>query len=141
MSVIGAFKPGRDGGWVGEIHTLTINAKVRLVPNDDRRHPDAPAFRLILGWSHIGDAWEEWTRDGRAYLRVHIDDPSFPAEIRAVLLTNEDGALAQLIWRRHKPGRRQVRETIGLDRSRGTHLGPGHREGPPASQEVRPFSP
>src|SRR3546814_17551370 len=47
MSVIGTFTPAKDGGWAGSIHTLTINAKVRLVPNDNRDNENAPVFREI----------------------------------------------------------------------------------------------
>jgi len=46
MAVIGTFTPEKNGGWVGTIRTLTINAKVRLVPNDDRTSNKAPAFRV-----------------------------------------------------------------------------------------------
>jgi uncharacterized protein (DUF736 family) len=56
MSTIGTFTPSKEGGWTGAIHTLTINAKVRLVPNDNREHENAPAFRVFVGKSRIGDA-------------------------------------------------------------------------------------
>ena len=35
---IGVFTLSNDGGWAGSIRTLTIDARVRLVPNDDRTH-------------------------------------------------------------------------------------------------------
>lgn len=58
---IGAFALSHDGGWAGSIRTLTIDAKVRLVPNDDRTHDSAPAFRVLVGNARIGDAWEART--------------------------------------------------------------------------------
>jgi hypothetical protein len=54
MSVIGTFTPAKDGGWTGSIRTLSINAKVRLVPNDNRDNENAPAFRVFVGQSRIG---------------------------------------------------------------------------------------
>jgi uncharacterized protein (DUF736 family) len=65
---IGAFKLARDGGWEGEIRTLTLNAKLRLVPNDDRAQANAPMFRVMLGAVRIGDVWEaRWAPIARTY--------------------------------------------------------------------------
>ncbi len=58
MSVIGTFTPNKEGGWTGIIHTLIMNVKVRLVPNDNRENENAPAFRVFVGKSRIGDAWK-----------------------------------------------------------------------------------
>lgn len=104
MSVIGAFKLARDGGWTGEIRTLAVRAKVRLVPNDNRTNPSAPAFRVMIGWSHIGDAWEARSVGAtpRDYLRVRVDDPALTEPMTAALFTNEDGVSAQLVWSRQR---------------------------------------
>src|SRR3546814_1550727 len=56
--IIGRFKRSKQGGWEGEISTLAIQRQIRLVPNDDRVSDRAPSFRVMLGWRHIGDAWE-----------------------------------------------------------------------------------
>jgi len=68
MSVIGTFTPAKDGGWDGSVQTLTINTKVRLVPNDNRENP-------------------------RVYLCVKLDDASLPEVILAALFEAADGAL------------------------------------------------
>ena len=61
MAQIGSFTLAKDGGWIGSIRTLTIDAKVHLVPNDNRENENAPAFRVFVGQSRIGDAWEaQW---------------------------------------------------------------------------------
>ena len=103
--VIGNFKPSRGGGWEGEIRTLVANARVRFVPNDDRASPDAPAFRVVVGSSRIGDAWEaRWGGDrARGYFRVSLDDPFLSAPLSAALFPDEDGASAQLVWTRPRP--------------------------------------
>ena len=102
MPVIGTFTPAKDGGWVGTIRTLTIDAKVRLVPNDDRTSKKAPAFRVFVGNSRIGGAWEAKTGglSPKDYLRVKLDDPMLPAPINAAIFASERGDTAQLVWSR-----------------------------------------
>jgi uncharacterized protein (DUF736 family) len=58
MAAIGNFTPAKDGDWTGSIRTLVMNTKVRLVPNDNRDNENAPAFRILIGYSYIGDVWE-----------------------------------------------------------------------------------
>lgn len=96
--VIGQFKRTKQGGWEGEIDTLTIHKRrIRLVPNDNRMSDDAPAFRVMLGWNAIGDAWEKKSRSDppRDYVRVEIDDPFHP--LIAALFPNDEGLTAKLI--------------------------------------------
>lgn len=105
MSIIGHFTTAKNGGWTGSIQTLVLNAKVRLVPNDDRDHDNAPAFRVLIGQSRIGDAWEtRAASDERPYLRLRLDDPSFQEPLTAALFPSEDGGSAQLIWNRRRVG-------------------------------------
>ncbi len=102
MAVIGTFTPAKDGGWVGTIRTLTIDAKVRLVPNDDRTSKKAPAFRVFVGNSRIGEAWEAKTGglSPKDYLRVKLDDPMLTEPINAALFASESGDAAQMLWSR-----------------------------------------
>jgi len=104
MSVIGAFTLSRDGGWTGFIRTLTIDAKVRLVPNDNRDRDNAPAFRVFVGNSRIGDAWEARTSgdNPRDYVRVRLDDPSLPEPITVALFPSAEGDKGQLVWNRRR---------------------------------------
>jgi len=105
MAIIGTFTPAKDGGWVGTIRTLTIDAKVRLVPNDDRTSKKAPAFRVLVGNSRIGEAWESKTAglSPKDYLRVRLDDPLLPEPLTAALFQVQDGSIAQLLWNRRRP--------------------------------------
>lgn len=100
--VIGVFKISRSGGWEGEIKTLLASAKVRFVPNDDRVSANAPVFRVMLGSSRIGDAWEaQWGGEHpRSFWRVSLDDPFLPAPISAGLFPEDDNISAQLVWTR-----------------------------------------
>ena len=104
MPMIGTFTPAKDGGRTGSIHALTINAKLRFVPNDNRDNKRAPVFRVFVGHFCIGNAWE--ARSGgespKNYLRVKLDDPSLIEPISAALFPSEDGRTAQLVWKRRR---------------------------------------
>ena len=101
---IGHFTLAKDGGWTGSIRTLTIDAKVRLVPNDDRNGDNAPAFRVLVGNARIGDAWDARTAgdNPRYYLRVRLDEPSLPEPFTAALFPSDEGDRAQLVWNRRR---------------------------------------
>lgn len=95
--IIGRFKRSKQGGWEGEIETLAIKRRIRLVPNDNRVSDDAPAFRVMLGWNPIGDAWAKESRSDppRNYWRVEIDDPHCP--VTASLFPDAEGLTAKLV--------------------------------------------
>ena len=46
-----------------------------------------------MGRAEIGAAWSKPSREGRDYLSVKLDDPSFNAPIYANLFDDEDGRL------------------------------------------------
>lgn len=105
MAIIGTFTPATDGGWVGTIRTLTINTKMRLVPNDDRTSKKAPVFRVFVGNARVGEAWEARTSglSPKDYLKVRLDDPMLPEPINAAMFASEGGDSAQLLWSRRRP--------------------------------------
>jgi len=102
MIVIGTFKPTAQGGWEGSIETLSIDRKVRLVPNDNRRSDRAPHFIVLRGWSRVGEAWRARTREEtpREFLRVELDDPAWPMPLKVALFPDAEGARAEMVWRR-----------------------------------------
>jgi len=104
MSVLGTFTRDKDGGWSGAIRTLTMNVRVRLVPNDNREMANAPAFRVFVGRSRVGDAWEARSSgsDPRDYIRVRLEDPAFPGALNAALFWSEGDNEAQLVWSRRR---------------------------------------
>lgn len=102
MAIIGTFTASKNGGWEGNIQTLTINAKVRFVPNDNQDRDRAPAFRLFAGKAEIGAAWRQRSSGEapRDFLSVRLDDPSLAEPISAALFEARDGGEAQLVWSR-----------------------------------------
>jgi uncharacterized protein (DUF736 family) len=100
MSTIGNFTASGNG-FTGTVRTLTLNVKVKIVPND-KESENAPDYRIVAGSAFdIGAAWKKVSKADRPYLSVTLDDPSFPATIYARLVEAEDGA-HNLIWSRSK---------------------------------------
>jgi len=101
MATIGYFTAGKDG-YAGTIRTLTVSVKARIVANDVKKSDGAPDFRIYAGRAELGAAWKARAggEQGREYLSVLLDDPSFPAPLRAALF-EEDG-VAFLVWNRRE---------------------------------------
>ncbi|WP_375551406.1 DUF736 domain-containing protein [Rhodophyticola porphyridii] len=104
MATIGTFKKsGND--YTGEIVTLNVQAQnVRIAPETNQTSENAPSHRVLVGRAEIGAAWSKTSNEGRAYLGLKLDDPSFTAPIYANLFDDEDGEGFSLIWSR--PSRR-----------------------------------
>ena len=101
MATIGTFKKTGNNEFVGEIVTLSVQAKnVRIVPESSRSAENAPSHRVFVGRAEIGAAWSKRSGEGRDYLSVKLDDPSFNAPIYANLFNDEDGESSTLIWSR-----------------------------------------
>ncbi len=100
MTIIGSFKLTADGSYNGEISTLTLNRKARLVPTD-ASGKNAPDLRVFIGFAEIGVAWQKTSRGGDRYFAVKLDDPSFAAPIWANLVeSRQDVAVFNLLWDR-----------------------------------------
>jgi uncharacterized protein (DUF736 family) len=100
MANIGTFKKS-GSEYVGEIVTLSVQAKnVRIVPEDTRSNDNAPSHRVYVGRAEIGAAWSKTSNEGRDYLGLKLDDPSFTVPIFANLFDDEDGKTFSLIWSR-----------------------------------------
>lgn len=87
MANIGTFTADKDG-FTGTLRTLTLNVKVKLMPND-KGTTKAPDFRLQAAGHDIGAAWKKISEAGREYISVTLDDPSFPATVYARLIEGE----------------------------------------------------
>ena len=100
MANIGTFKKvGND--FQGEIVTMSVQTKnVRIVAEDGTANENAPSHRVFVGRAEIGAAWTKRSGEGRDYLSLKLDDPSFTAPIFANLFDDEDGKTYNLIWSR-----------------------------------------
>ena len=85
MANIGSFKKS-GSEYQGEIVTLSVQTKgVRIVPEANRSNDNAPSHRVFVGRAEIGAAWSKRSNEGRDYLSLKLDDPSFTAPIFANL--------------------------------------------------------
>ncbi|VFU10174.1 DUF736 domain-containing protein [Methylocella tundrae] len=101
MATIGTFKKTGSNEFTGEIVTLSVQAKnVRIVPETNRSSDNSPSHRVYVGRVEIGAAWAKRSNEGRDYLGLKLDDPSFTAPIFANLFDDEEGEGYSLIWSR-----------------------------------------
>lgn len=97
MTTIGTFTRQTDD-YTGSVRTLTLNVKVKLVPNDKDSN-NGPDFRVFAGNFELGAAWKKISKANREYLSVTLDDPSFAKPLYARLVDGDDGG-SSLIWSR-----------------------------------------
>ncbi|RWF61281.1 MAG: DUF736 domain-containing protein, partial [Mesorhizobium sp.] len=77
MATIGTFKKSGNE-FTGEIVTLSLQTKnVRIVPESRQVGENAPSHRVFVGRAEIGAAWSKTSNEGRDYLGLKLDDPSF----------------------------------------------------------------
>ena len=101
MTTIGSFTRKPDGTYEGSLATLTMRARLRLVPLEDKTSDKAPDYRVYAGRVELGAAWSRETGEGTPYLSVSLDDPSFAAPITAALFRTEgDPDRFVLVWNR-----------------------------------------
>src|SRR3984957_17231681 len=121
MATIGSFKKvGND--FQGEIITLSLQAKgVRIVAETNPSNDKAPSHRIFVGRAGIGAAWSRRPGEGRDFLSLKLDDPSFNAPIYANLFDDEGGEGFTLLWSRPRKN--------GEKRPAHTPTPPGSRAG------------
>ena len=77
------------------------------LPSSGRRHRCLPRSGLVQSAlcsaphnAEIGAAWSKRSEEGRDYLSLKLDDPSFTAPIYANLFDDEGGEGYTLLWSR-----------------------------------------
>jgi uncharacterized protein (DUF736 family) len=98
MATIGTFTRTGDT-FTGAVKTLSINAKT-TIKAADKASDKAPDYRVFQGTVEFGAAWKKTSGEGRDYLSVKLDDPSFPAPIYATLVEADGADSYSLIWSR-----------------------------------------
>ncbi len=100
MATIGTFTKSADNTFTGAVKTLAISAKTTIRPAE-KVSEKAPDYRVFATQGvELGAAWKKTTGEGREYLSVKLDDPSFPAPIFATLIEGEEAGTYSLIWSR-----------------------------------------
>lgn len=100
---IGTFRNNGDG-YIGRIHTLTLDAEVNVVRAEHTEAEDAPEWRVFLG--HVDDGVEIGIgRSGLSsrglFIALEIDDPALTAPLCAKLMRqSRTGEPLRLRWSR-----------------------------------------
>ena len=98
MATIGTFKK-TDNGFVGSIETLNLKIKdVAIVPAAKTKET-SPDYAVKVGGYELGVGWLHLNRNGKEYVSVKLDDPSFSSTLSASLFEQQDHSFA-LIWSR-----------------------------------------
>jgi uncharacterized protein (DUF736 family) len=105
MATIGTFERVGDSEYLGDIFTLSLRAKNVRIVSVGRTNENAPSHRIYIDQVDVGAGWSKRSPEGRDYLSIKLDDPSFNAPIYANLVHAEGAETCSLIWSR--PNRRQ----------------------------------
>ena len=97
MAIIGTFTKQDGGAFNGTLATLSVKAKVSITPVE-KTGEKAPDYRVYAGNAEIGAGWSATSKEGKSYLSVKLDDPSFATAILARLVETEKGHA--LVWTR-----------------------------------------
>ena len=88
---------------------------VRIVAEPNRSNDNAPSHRVYVRRAEIGAAWSKRSEEGRDYLSLKLDDPSFNSPIYANLFDDEGGEGYTLLWSRPRAQSRTRSSRSGLD--------------------------
>jgi len=103
MAQIGHFTRLR-GLFSGRIRTLALDAHIVLCPTNAGDTPNAPNYSVHLNDAdgpEVGAAWKRTSERAGEYVAVMLDDPAFPAPVRANLFQQDnDKKVWILVWNR-----------------------------------------
>jgi uncharacterized protein (DUF736 family) len=104
MAIIGTFTR-ENTRFTGSMRTFTFHlAYVTIEPVTNKRGDKSPDYRVhcdARGLGEIGAAWKRST-DGKDYLSVRIDDPTFPAPLDCRLIKTGVEQGYSLVWERKR---------------------------------------
>jgi uncharacterized protein (DUF736 family) len=103
MPAIGYVTKQSNGGFKGQLKTLSIRADIEIVPNTRKASDSQPDFRVVASGVEIGAAWVRKSEtSGNEYVSLSVAAPEFgPRRIyanlgRAAGQENDDSFA--LIW-------------------------------------------
>jgi uncharacterized protein (DUF736 family) len=87
MPAIGHVARTSNGGFKGQIHTLSIKANVEIVTNENKSSDAQPDYRIFSDGTEIGAGWMRRSEtSGRDYVSLSLAAPEFgPRRIYANL--------------------------------------------------------
>lgn len=102
MASIGHVTRSSNGGFSGQLRTLTIRAAIDIVPNDKKTSDAQPDYRVLSEGIEVGAGWTRRSEtSGRDYVSLSFAAPEFgPRRLYANLgrAAGEDEDSFALIW-------------------------------------------
>ena len=78
MPAIGTVTKQSNGGYKGQLKTLTIRADIDLVPNGGKTAENQPDFRVLTQGVEIGAGWiRTGETSGKEYVSLSLAAPEF----------------------------------------------------------------
>ena len=103
MPAIGYVTKQANGGYRGQLKTLSIRAEIDLVPNTGKTAENQPDFRVLTKGYEIGAGWlRTGETSGKAYVSLSLAAPEFgPRKLYANLgraAGQDDDDVFAVIW-------------------------------------------
>ena len=102
MPAIGHVTRSSNGGFAGQIKTLTVRADIEIVANDSKSSDAQPDYRVLSDGVEVGAGWVRRSEtSGRDYVSLSLAAPEFgPRRLYANLgrAAGADENTFALIW-------------------------------------------
>jgi uncharacterized protein (DUF736 family) len=103
MPAIGFVSRQEDGGYKGQLKTLSIRADIEIVPNRAKSGDTQPDFRVLTQGVEIGAGWlRTGETSGKEYVSLSLAAPEFgPRKLYANLgraVGQDDDDVLAVIW-------------------------------------------
>ena len=103
MPAIGFVTRTEQGGYKGQLKTLSIRADIEIVPNRSKSADNHPDFRVLTQGVEIGAGWTRTSKaSGNEHVSLSFAAPEFgPRKLYANLgraAGQEDGDVFAVIW-------------------------------------------
>ena len=78
MASIGQVTANKNGGFKGQLKTLSLTADIEIVPNEHKAHENQPDYRVLSGSIEVGAGWNRRSETtGRDYVSLSLAAPEF----------------------------------------------------------------
>jgi uncharacterized protein (DUF736 family) len=102
MPAIGHVTRNENGGFKGQLRTLSIRTEIDIVPNDKKANDSQPDYRVLSDGIEVGAGWTRRSEtSGRDYVSLSLAAPEFgPRRLYANLgrAAGQDEDSFALIW-------------------------------------------
>ena len=103
MASIGTVRKQENGGYKGQLRTLSVRAEIDLVPVQGKTADNQPDFRVVTQGVEVGAGWKKVSQNsGNDYVSLSFAAPEFgPRKLYANLgraAGQDDEGVFAIIW-------------------------------------------